>query len=174
MTKEQKVELVNQLAEDFKAHPNFYIVDMGPMPAVDTNKFRRACFNANLKVQTAKNSMIKKALERQESDYSEVFPHLKEFSTIIFVDEQANLPAKTIKDFRGTKELPKLKLAYIEQTLYTGNDSLEDLVKIKSKNDLIADLVALLQSPMKTVLGQLNSGGNTIMGVLETLSQKPE
>ncbi|MCS7073352.1 MAG: 50S ribosomal protein L10, partial [Bacteroidia bacterium] len=125
-------------------------------------------------VQTAKNSMIQKALERQENDYSEVFPHLKEFSTIIFVGEQANLPAKTIKEFRGAGELPKLKFAYIEQSLYVGNDSLEDLTKIKSKYDLIADVITLLQSPVKTVLGQLKSGGNTIMGIVETLSKKPE
>ncbi len=172
MRKEEKAQVVEQLAEVIKSQPHLYIIDTTGMNAEDTSKLRRLCFRREVKLVVAKNTLLKRALETTGIDYSELFQTLKGTSAIM-VSELNNGPAKLIKEFRAGKgEMPILKGAYVEESIYVGNAQLDSLIAIKSKNELIADVIALLQSPIKTVVGQLQSGGTTIAGVLKTLEER--
>ena len=142
------------------------------LDAARTSELRRACFKADIKLVVVKNTLLHKALERLDGDYSELYPALKE-QTALMCTPVANAPAKLIKDFvKKDDTLPRLKAAYVEETVYVGADQLDTLATIKSKNELIADVVALLQSPAKNVVSALQSAGGKLHGLLETLSQK--
>lgn len=176
MRKEQKEQLIESLCEEIKAFPHLYIADIGGMDSVLTSKLRRAAFRKEVKLTVVKNALLIKAMERSGFDYSELFPVIKG-ETCIMLSNINNAPAKLIKEFRAAeKKSPKpvLKGAYVEECFYVGEQHLDALVNIKSKNELIADVVALLQSPIKNVVSGLQSAGNTICGVLETLSEKAE
>ena len=176
MRKEEKGAIIDQLAELVDQYDHFYITDAEALNAEDTAALRRSCFNGDIKLVVAKNTLLKKALEKKEGvDFSPLFDTLKGNTTLMF-SKVGNAPAKLIKDFAGKSKAgkPVLKAAYVEQSFYVGADQLDALVSIKSKNELIADVVALLQSPAKNVISSLQSASNTITGVLKTLSNKPE
>ena len=174
MRKEQKDQLINSLCEEVKAFPNLYIADIGGLNSVQTSKLRRAAFRKEIKLEVVKNTLLIKALEKTGHDYSELFQVIKG-ETAIMLSNTNNAPAKLIKDFRAAEKnaaKPVLTGAYVEESFYIGHEHLDELVNIKSKNELIADVVALLQSPVKNVLSQLQSAGNTITGVLKTLEER--
>ena len=176
MRKELKDQLIDSLCEEIKAYPHIYIADIGGLNSVLTSKLRRAAFRKEVKLEVVKNTLLIKAMEKSGMDYSELFPVIKG-ETAIMLSNINNAPAKLIKEFRAnekTAQKPVLKGAYVEECFYVGEEHLEALVNIKSKNELIADVVALLQSPVKNVISQLQSAGNTITGVLKTLEEKAE
>lgn len=173
MRKENKKELIESLTQQLKDNNNFYLTDISTLNAEATSDLRRLCFKNGIKMQVVKNTLLKIAMENADKNLDELFGTLKGNTSIMF-SESGNGPAKLITEFRtSTKgELPILKSAYIEETTYIGNDQLEFLVAIKSKNELVADIVALLQSPVKNLVSALQSGGNNLTGILKTLSEK--
>jgi large subunit ribosomal protein L10 len=171
MKKENKVKVIAQLGDVLKEYPHFYLVDVTAMNSASTNAMRAKCFKAGVKMLVVKNKLLYKALEAAEVDYAPLYPCLKG-TTALLLCETANAPAKLIKDVEGKAEIPALKAAYAEESFYVGADQLDALIHIKSKNELIADVIALLQSPIKNVVSALQSGGNTIHGVLQTLSER--
>ncbi|MCR4811182.1 MAG: 50S ribosomal protein L10 [Bacteroidales bacterium] len=174
MRKEQKDQLIDALCEEIKSYPHLYIADIGGLNSVQTSKLRRAAFRKEVKLEVVKNTLLIKAMEKSGFDYSELFPVIKG-ETSIMLSNTNNAPAKLIKEFRAANknaEKPILKGAYVEECFYVGEQHLDALVNIKSKNELIADVIALLQSPVKNVISQLQSGANTITGVLKTLEEK--
>lgn len=173
MTREEKNNAIDELVTSLEQNPNFYLTDIGGLTVEDTSKLRRICFNEGIQLKVVKNSLLQKAFERSENKYAELIPTLKGETSIMFT-ETGNGPAKLIKKFRAKSPKPVLKAAYVEESVYVGDNQLDFLEKIKSKNELIAELVALLQSPAKNVISQLSSGGQTLTGVLKTLSQRPE
>ena len=174
MTKDQKRELVEELAEQFRQFPNFYIIDTQGFSVIKDNTFRRKCFENNLRVRNVKNTLIKKSLEALGTgvDYSELFDSLKGSSSIIFVTEANNTPAKLIKDFRKDDSIPAIKVAFIEESTYVGDHQIDALIAIKSKNDLIGEIVGLLQSPAKNVVSALKSPAGKLAGILKTLEDR--
>ena len=172
MRKEDKNTIIGQIAQTIQEHPHFYLVDLTAMNAADTSKLRRKCFDAGVKLLVVKNTLLHKALESLETDYSPLYGTLKGSTAVMFA-EVANVPAKLIKDI-AKDGIPGLKAAYAEESFYVGADQLDALCSIKSKNEVIAEIVALLQSPAKNVVSALQSGGNTIHGVLKTLGERPE
>ena len=173
MNKEQKQQVVLELTEQFKQYPVFYITDTGGMTVAKVNDLRRECFKEQIPMRVAKNTLIKKALEQLEGNYSEVYPHLKSTSSILFATaENAKMPAGLLKKFRRKGDKPTLKVACVESSVFVGDSQIDVLTKLKTKNELIGEVVGLLQSPMQTVLGQLKSGGNTIAGLVKTLSER--
>ena len=174
MKKEVKDTIIVELGEKLKQYPHFYLVDLTGLNAADTSELRRKCFKSEIKLVVVKNTLLEKALEAAETDYSPLYECLKGNTAIMFCNT-ANVPAKLIKDYKKQKkEVPALKAAYAEESFFVGADKLDELVAIKSKNELIADVVALLQSPAKNVVSALQSGANTIHGVLKTLGERPE
>ncbi len=171
MRKEDKNTLIQSLAETIKSYAHFYVVDIEGLNAEVTSKLRRESFGKEVKLLVVKNSLLKKALEQVEGDFTELNAALKG-NTAVMLSNVGNVPAKLIKAFAAENEKPVLKGAYVEQSIYVGAQNLEALVSIKSKEELIGDIVALLQSPAKNVVSALQSGANTIHGVLETLSKK--
>ncbi len=175
MRKEDKKALIDSMSAQLAETSNLYLTDVSGMNAEDTSDLRRMCFKYNITMRVVKNTLLRKAMDAADRDFDELYDVLKENTAIMFT-ETGNAPAKLIKEFRKSKksESPVLKAAYIEQMTYIGNDQLDFLVAIKSKEELIADVIALLQSPVKNVLGSLQSGGQKLSGILETLSEKSE
>lgn len=172
MKKEDKVAAIAKIVDTLKQYNGFYLVKTTGMDAERTSALRRACFKADIKLLVVKNTLLKIALEQLGGDYSELYPVLKE-STSLMCTNVGNAPAKLLKDFvKKGDTLPVLKAAYVEETVYVGADQLDALASIKSKNELIADVIALLQSPAKNVVSALTSGGSKLHGILETLSKK--
>ncbi|HIZ05070.1 MAG TPA: 50S ribosomal protein L10 [Candidatus Phocaeicola gallistercoris] len=171
MRKEDKGLIISQLADTVKQYGHFYLVDTTAMDAVATSDLRRKCFNAGIKLVVVKNSLLHKALLSLDVDYSPLFDVLKGTTSVMF-SEVANAPAKLLKEYKDS--VPTLKAAYAEEGFYIGADQLETLATIKSKDEVIAEIVALLQSPAKNVISALQSGGNTIHGVLQTLAERSE
>ena len=172
MKKEDKEILIAKLGEQINEYPHFYLVDVHGLNAEATSNLRRKCFGAGIKMVVVKNTLLQKALEKSEVDYSPLFDSLNG-STAVFFTQVANAPAKLLKEV-GKDGVPGLKAAYAEEGFYVGADQLDALCSIKSKNEVIADVVALLQSPAKNVISALQSGGQTIHGVLKTLGERPE
>ena len=173
MRKEDKVTAIEQISAKLQEYAHFYLVDTAGLNAQQTSDLRRKCFGADIKMVVVKNTLFEKALENAEIDYSAIYPALVGNTAVMF-SNVANAPAKLIKDFAGKKELIKFKAAYAEEGIFVGAQHLEELCAIKSKNELIADVIALLQSPAKNVISALQSGANTIHGVLKTLGERPE
>ena len=172
MKKEDKDVVIAQIADTIKQYNGFYLVETAGLNAEKTSELRRACFGADIKLLVVKNTLLHKALESLDADYSELYPALKG-ATSLMCTNVGNAPAKLLKDFvKKGDTLPALKAAYVEETVYLGADQLDALAAIKSKNELIADVIALLQSPAKNVVSALTSGGSKLHGVLETLSNK--
>ena len=173
MRKEDKQVLIDSMLSELQACPNFYLTDISDLNAEKTSQLRRQCFNSGVKMIVVKNALFHKAMQKMDKDYESLYDVLKGSTAVMFC-ETGNAPAKLIKNFRKTSDRPILKGAYIEECCYIGDEMLDALCNIKSKNDLIADVIALLQSPMKNVISALQSGGQKLSGVLETLSERPE
>lgn len=170
MKKEDKGLVLEHICETLDSYNNFYLVDTTAMNADATSKLRRQCFKYGIKMLVVKNSLLHKALEKKEGDFSPLYGSLKG-TTAVFLSDVANAPAKLLKEY-DKEDVPALKAAYAEEGFYVGADQLDALVAIKSKNEVIADIVALLQSPAKNVVSALQSAGITIHGVLQTLSER--
>ena len=173
MRKEDKQVLIDSILSELQACPNFYLTDVSDLNAEKTSQLRRQCFNSGVKMIVVKNALLHKAMQQMDKDYEGLYDVLKG-STALMLCETGNAPAKLIKNFRKTNDRPILKGAYIEECCYIGDDMIDALCNVKSKNDLIADVIALLQSPMKNVISGLQSGGHKLSGILETLSERPE
>ena len=171
MRKEDKGAIISQLADTVKQYGHFYLVDTTAMDAASTSELRRKCFNAGIKLMVMKNSLLHKALMSLDVDFSPLYDSLKGTTSVMFT-ETANVPAKLLKEYK--EGVPALKAAYAEEGFYVGAEQLDALATIKSKNEVIADIIALLQSPAKNVVSALQSGGNTIHGVLKTLGERAE
>ena len=174
MRKEDKGAIINNLTEVVKSYPNFYLTDIEAMDAEKTSKLRRECFKQEVKLVVVKNSLLRKALENVEGDFSPLHGALKGNTAVMF-SQVANAPARLIKDFtKDTKGegKPQLKAAYVQESFYVGAENLDALVSIKSKNELIADVIALLESPAKNVISAFQSSGQTIHGLLKTLEER--
>ena len=172
MKKEVKDTIIVELGEKLKSYSHFYLVDVTGLNAETTSELRRKCFKNEIKMLVIKNTLLHKAFEASEIDFEPLYDCLTGNTAVLFTNT-ANSPAKLLKEY--TKQgVPALKAAYAEESLYVGADKLEELVSIKSKNEVIAEIVALLQSPAKNVISALQSGGSTIHGVLKTLGERPE
>jgi large subunit ribosomal protein L10 len=171
MKREDKNLIIGNIEAELKKVPHFYLTDISGLNAERTSALRRLCFERKVKLLVVKNKFFQKALERSDVDYSMLYPILKGSTSVIF-SEKNNLPAQIIKEFRKKETKPSLKAAYVEESFYFEDNQLEALLKIKSKEELIGDVVFLLQSPMKKVVSQLKSGGNIIAGVVKTLQEK--
>ena len=171
MKKEEKHEVVLALTETIAEYGNFYITDTANLSVAKVNDIRRKCFENGIKMQVAKNKLIRKAMEASLGDFSEMFDVLKGSSSILF-SKSANAPAKLIKQLRKTGDKPVLKAAYIDSSIFIGDNQLEALVNLKSKEELVADIIALLQSPAKNVISGLQSGGNKLAGIVKTLQER--
>ena len=172
MKKEIKDTIITDLGSKLKEFPHFYLVDVSGLNAESTSSLRRKCFNSEIKMVVVKNNLLLKAFEASDVDYEPLYGSLKGNTAVMFC-QTANIVAKLLKEY--TKEgIPALKAAYAEESIFIGGDKLEELVALKSKNELIADVVALLQSPVKNVSSALQSSANTIHGLLMTLGERPE
>ena len=171
MTIKEKKELVETLTSVLKDSNNIYLTDISGLNASDTSRLRRACFKSDIQLSVVKNTLLKKAMERTDREFNDLDQVLVG-CTAIMTSEKGNAPAKLIKTFRKNSEIPSLKGAFIEETTYIGDQQLDSLVAIKSKDELIADVLALLESPIKNVISALGSGSQNIVGVLKTLSER--
>ncbi|MBQ2195983.1 MAG: 50S ribosomal protein L10 [Prevotella sp.] len=174
MRKEVKGTIVVELGEKLKQYSHFYLADVTGLNAAETSDLRRKCFKQDIKMVVVKNNLLHKALEASEIDFEPLYAALKGNTAVLFCNT-ANVPAKLLKEYKDKKkEIPALKAAYAEEGIFVGADKLDELCAIKSKNELIADVVAMLQGPAQGVISALESGASTIHGVLETLSERPE
>ena len=171
MKREEKEEIVNQLAEQLGSYKFVYLTDTADLTAKSVNSLRRELFKQGIKMQVAKNTLIKKAIEKSGLNYGGIVDTLKGSSSLFFSDD-AKTPAKAIKEFRKKNPKPVLKGAYIDSDIFLGDAAIEDLLALKSRQELIGDVIMLLQSTMSTVMSQLQSGGNTTAGLVKTLSEK--
>ena len=171
MNKEEKHELVAALTEQMKEFGNFYITDTSDLTVAKINNIRRQCFNSDITMQVAKNSLIKKAMEAAGGDFSPIYDVLKGSSSILF-SKSATAPAKLIKQLRKKSDKPILKAAYIDSAIFIGDKQLDTLINLKSKEQLIGEIIGLLQSPAKNVISALQSGGNILAGVVKTLQER--
>ncbi len=170
MKKEDKQRIIEQISTDLQEYENFYLTDIATLNAAKTSILRRECNKEDIKLVVVKNTLLQKAFESLDIDYKELYPILKG-NTAIMYSNVANAPAKLIDKHKADK-IPVLKGAYVQESFFIGADTLKTLVNIKSKNELIGDVISLLQSPAKNVISALQSGGNILHGVLETLSNK--
>ena len=170
MTREEKSKVIERLTTELAENTNIYMTDVSGLDASETSKLRRACFKANVKLSVVKNTLLSKAMESSEKDFGNLDEVLVG-NTALMYSEVGNSPAKLIKQFRKKSERPLLKGASIEDAIYVGDDQVEFLANIKSREELIGDVITLLQSPAKNVISALQSSGSTISGVLKTLSE---
>ena len=171
MKKEDKSTIIEQIKSTLGEYNHFYLADIGGLNAEQTGNLRRLCFKENVELVVVKNTLLRKALEDIETDFSELYPILKG-ETSMMLSNSANVPAKLIKEFSKANKKPVLKAAFVEESFYIGANQLEALISIKSKNELIGEIIGLLQSPAKNVVSALQSGGTTIHGVLKTLAER--
>ena len=171
MTREEKALAIEQLKEKLASSPTIYLTDISGLDATATVELRSACFKANISLTVVKNTLLRKAMEASDKDFGELTTILKG-ETSMMIAETGNGPAKLIKNFRKKSPKPVLKGAFVEESVYIGDNLLDSLVSIKSKDELIADVIALLQSPAKNVISGLKSGGGKLAGILQTLSEK--
>ncbi len=173
MTRDQKIALVESLKDQFQNNNFFYLADASAMSVEDVNKLRGVLFEKGISMQVVKNTLVKKALESVGEDgrYEELYDTLKGPTALLFTDT-ANAPARAIEDFRENNPKPILKAAYIDTSVYIGDDKLAELAKLKSKEELLAEIIGLLQSPAKNLVSALNSGGQTIAGLVKALEER--
>lgn len=173
MTREEKSLVIKDLTAQLSNNSIIYLADISGLNALSTSNLRRACFKANVKLAVVKNTLLAKAMEASDKEFGEL-PDVLKGNTSIMMSEVGNAPAKIIKEFRKKSEKPLLKGAFIEEAIYVGDDYLDTLVNIKSREELIGDIVGLLQSPAKNVISALKSSGGKLAGILKTLSEKEE
>ena len=170
MKKEDKNKIVDRIASTIKEYDNFYLTDISSLNAEKTSVLRGECYKEDIKLMVVKNTLLRKAFDRLDGDYDELDPLLKGNTAIMF-SNTANAPAKLIDKYKKEK-IPALKGAYVQESFFVGAEYLPQLVSIKSKDEVIGDIIGLLQSPAKNVISALQSGGTTIHGVLQTLSER--
>ena len=173
MTKEEKNQFIVDLTTKLNKGNIFYLADIAGLDAENSSRLRRSCFNGNIQIEVVKNTLLKKALEKAEGNFDELYVSLKGNTSILFA-ETGNVPAKLIKEFRKKSDKPLLKGAFIDQAIFIGDANLDALVALKSKEELIGDIIGLLQSPAKNVVSALKSSGGKIAGIVKTLSERPE
>lgn len=173
MRREEKNAIIDSLAERLKEYTHFYVTDTSELNAADTSELRRKCFENDIRLVVVKNTLLKRALEQTEVNFDELFPVLKGTTSIMFTNS-GNVPAKLIKEFRKQHDKPVLKGAYVQESVYVGDNQLDALISVKTREELIGEIIGLLQSPAKNVISALQSGGTKIHGVLETLSKREE
>ncbi|MFK7834042.1 MAG: 50S ribosomal protein L10 [Winogradskyella sp.] len=171
MTREEKSQVIEELTAQLADNTNIYLTDISGLNAVATSNLRRACFKSNIKLAVVKNTLLEKAMEASDKDFGDL-PTILKGNTSVMYSETGNAPAKVIKEFRKKSEKPLLKGAFIEESIYIGDDLLDALVDIKSREELIGEIVGLLQSPAKNVISALKSSGGTIAGIVKTLSER--
>ena len=171
MTREEKLNVIEDLTAQLAENSTIYLADISGLDAGTTSKLRRACFKANVKLSVVKNTLLAKAMEASEKDFGELPEVLKGNTSLMFADA-GNGPAKVIKTFRKKSDRPLLKGAFVEEAVFVGDDKLDTLVSIKSKEEMIGEIIGLLQSPAKNVISGLKSGGGKLAGILKTLSEK--
>lgn len=171
MTKEEKVLEIESLTTRLKDVKNLYITDIAGLNALETSNLRRMCFKAGIKLSVVKNTLLERAMTSSGKDFGELKDLLKGNTSLMF-SESGNGPAKIIKDFRKKSDKPILKGAFIEETVYIGDDQINQLVALKSKEEVIGDIISLLQSPAKNLISALKSGGGKISGILKSLSER--
>ena len=171
MKKAEKIKVIEDLTSKLKDVKTLYLTDISGLNANQTSALRRACFKANVKLSVVKNTMLSRAIDASEKDFGEIKDVLKGNTSLMFSDV-GNAPAKVIKDFRKKLDKPILKAAFIEEAIYIGDDQVEALAAIKSKEELIGEIIGLLQSPVKNVISALKSGSDNLSGLLKTLSER--
>ncbi|MCF4100978.1 50S ribosomal protein L10 [Gillisia sp. M10.2A] len=171
MTREEKSLVIEDLTAQLTNNSIIYLADISGLNASSTSNLRRACFKANVKLAVVKNTLLAKAMEASDKEFGEL-PSVLKGNTSIMISETGNAPAKVIKEFRKKSPIPLLKGAFVEEAIYVGDEYLDALVNIKSKEEVIGDIIGLLQSPAKNVVSALKSGGGKIAGILKTLSEK--
>lgn len=171
MKKEDKFQVIESITEKLENNEIFYLTDTSELDVETINRLRRLCFKKNVTMQVVKNTLLRKAMEKSSKDFEKLYDVLKG-ATSLMVSDTGNVPAKLIKEFRKTSPKPILKGAYIQESIYVGESQLDILESLKSKEELIGDIIGLLQSPAKNVISALKSGGNTLAGVVKTLSEK--
>ncbi len=171
MTREEKSLVIEDLTAQLAENNTIYLADISGLDAGVTSNLRRACFKSNVSIAVVKNTLLAKAMEKSDKDFGELPSTLKGNTSIMFA-EAGNAPAKLIKEFRKKSDKPVLKGAFVEEAVFVGDDTLDTLVNIKSKEEVIGEIVGLLQSPAKNVISALKSSGGTIAGILKTLSEK--
>ena len=171
MKKAEKIKVIDDLTSKLKATKNIYLTDISGLNASQTSALRRACYKANIKLAVVKNTMLSRAMDASDKDFGEIKDVLKGNTSLMF-SESGNVPAKVIKDFRRKLDKPILKAAFIEEAIYIGDDQIDALVAIKSREELIGEVIGLLQSPAKNVISALKSGGSNLSGILKTLSER--
>lgn len=172
MTRQEKNQFIDSLAETLSNSSNFYLADISGLSVSDSNDLRRSCFNNGVQLQVVKNTLLKKAMEKAEGSFEESYEILKG-NTALFFSNTGNAPAKLIKDFRKKHEKPILKGAFVEESFYIGDEQLSTLATIKSKNELIGDIIGLLQSPAKNIISGLKASGGKLSGILKALEENP-
>ncbi len=173
MTRAEKAAVIEELKEKFSNSPYFYITDAAGLTVEQTNNLRKALYERQIEMRVVKNTLVRKALEAASSDlnYEPLYEHLKGPTAILFT-EVANAPARVIKEFRKSHPKPVLKVAYVEQAIYSGDEALEALSALKSKEELVGDIIMLLHSPINNVMSALQSGSHTILGLLKSLEER--
>ena len=173
MTREEKAQIIADLTDRLKGS-NFYLTDTSGLTVAEVNKFRGMCFKEGVEYKIFKNTLIKQALENLDTDYTEMYDVLKGTSGIMFIDENGNVPAKIIKNYKkeDPQERPTFKAASIDTDIFLGEDQLDALSKLKSKQELIGEIITLLQSPAKNVVSLLQSGEHKLAGIVKTLSER--
>jgi len=171
MTRQEKAEAIENLKEALAGVKTLYLADIAGLNAAQTSALRRACFKENIKLQVVKNTLLAKAMEASNQNFGELTSILKGNTSLLFSDT-GNAPAKVIQNFRKKSNKPILKGAFIEEAIYIGDDQIDALVAIKSKEELIGEIITLLQSPTKNVISALQSGGGKLSGILKTLSER--
>ncbi len=171
MTREEKAQVIENITAQLSENTTIYLADISGLDARTTSNLRRACFKAGVKLSVVKNTLLSKAMESSDKNFGELSEVLKG-NTSLMLSEISNAPAKVIKEFRKKSDKPLLKGAYIEEAVYVGDELLDTLVNIKSKEEVIGDIIGLLQSPVKNVISALKSGEGTIAGIVKTLSER--
>lgn len=171
MTREEKSQVIETLTAQLSSNDNIYLADISGLDAGKTTNLRRACFKAGVQLSVVKNTLLKKAMESSGKDFGELTEILQGSTSLMF-SETGNAPAKVIKEFRKKSDKPLLKGAYIQESIYVGDNQLDSLVELKSREELIGEVIGLLQSPAKNVISALKSGGSTIAGLVKTLSER--
>ncbi|HET6227674.1 MAG TPA: 50S ribosomal protein L10 [Bacteroidia bacterium] len=175
MRKEEKSQVIDSLVEQLANNSHFYLTDVSSLTAEKTSQLRRLCFNKNIKLLVVKNSLLQKAMERSTGkNYQEIIDNALKGSTAVMFSEVGSDPAKLIKQFREKNDRPLLKAAFVEESTYIGDNQLDTLASIKSKNELIGDIIGLLQSPAKNVISGLKASGGKLAGIVKTLSDRKE
>ncbi len=171
MTREEKSQVIDDLTAQLADNNTIYLADISDLDAGATSALRRACFKSQVSLAIVKNTLLAKAMEKSDKDFGDL-PSVLKGNTSIMFSETGNAPAKLIKEFRKKADKPVLKGAFVEEAVFVGEENLETLVNIKSKEEVIGDIIGLLQSPAKNVVSALKSSGGKIAGILKTLSEK--